>query len=184
MEAKRSRSSTHEPEGLTQEDSSQEISNSHRSPSQSSAAPSSTGNGGSAQSMTATTASFDPVVYQAALDYQLVISFLLSFISFPHPLFPPSRLSFATSSDDFPIRYNRVPSPDHQQDFSQMGSWDTTIEAFAHTLVIGNEFILSPNYPSGTAVNATDGFLGPVVEVRDTKEEVVELLRANLRRKL
>ncbi|RAO72622.1 uncharacterized protein BHQ10_008634 [Talaromyces amestolkiae] len=81
-------------------------------------------------------------------------------------------------------QYNRVPFPDHQQDLSQMGSWDTPIEPFVHTLVIGNDFILSPNYPSGTAVNATDGFLGSVAEVGDTKEEAVELLRANLRRKL
>lgn len=184
MEAKCPHSSTHLPEDLTQEDLSQEISYSHQSPSQSSAAPSSTGNGGSAQSMTATTASLDPIVYQAALDYQLVTSFLLSSFSAPLPLFPPSRLSSATSSNDFPIRYNRVPFPDHQQDLSQMGSWDTPIEPFAHTLVIGNDFILSPNYPSGTAVNATDGFLGPVAEVGDTKEEAVELLRANLRRKL
>ncbi|KAF4979503.1 hypothetical protein F66182_17280, partial [Fusarium sp. NRRL 66182] len=69
MEAKHPPSSTSPPEDTKQQDSS----DSHPPPSRSSqtytGAPSTTGDGASGRRMTATTATFDPIADQAALDH-------------------------------------------------------------------------------------------------------------------
>lgn len=190
MASKHSHSPTPLHEGPKQQDSFQEPSNSHQSSSQSSqtsaGAPSSTGHGASGQSMTATTASFDQITYQTALDHQSVATFSsLSFSSY-YPIKGSPCAWSRDVSENFLIRVRQISmsSANLQQDLSNMGSW-ATIEPLNKTFLVKNDGSrLSTNYRLDPVVNSANESAGVVIEIEDTNKEVVELIRASLHRQL